>query len=76
MRCLSHPALVALGPISYATYCVQGPLVDFMNGMYVDMTRYYVVLTYFSLAFTIGGFITYYIDDPLRRLLMNCCLRQ
>ena len=73
MRFLSHPALVALGPISYATYCVQGPIFDYMGGMYFDFKLYYVVLTFFFLVWRAGGIITYYIDDPLRKILMNYC---
>ena len=74
LQYLSHPALVSLGPISYATYCVQGPVFDFMGGMNFNFKLYHVVITFFFLVWTLGGVITKYIDNPMRNFLMKRCL--
>lgn len=71
LRFFSHQSLVSLGSISYAAYCVQGPVIDWMAEMYFDFNNYWTLCTYLFLTWTVGGFITTYIDEPVRNLLMR-----
>ena len=42
--------------------------------MNFNFKLYHVVITFFFLVWTLGGVITKYIDNPMRKFLLKRCL--
>ena len=69
LRFFSHQSLVSLAHF-ICGLLRPGTVIDWMAEMYFDFNNYWTLCILF-LTWTVGGFITTYIDEPVRNLLMR-----
>jgi peptidoglycan/LPS O-acetylase OafA/YrhL len=66
VRVLEHRALTALGPLSYAAYCVQGVYLTYFRARW-NVEHFLSVFWFLFLVWMTAGAIHSYIEKPLDR---------